>query len=162
MSKEKENISLEWFKAMVSESMLKTITQLANEGIRPECPTHNITENEYSVVSPKEKLYSQLRVIGDTITVVLKNGTILSKSNSGKTEFDAIRVASSEEEIFNIANEVLGSKLIWDKYDNYQAENQHRRQVHNYSMGYDLVLSIDADEKYIDDGRNVLNSIIWL
>ena len=42
---------------------------------------------------------------------------------------------------------MLGDKLIWDE-NVYGAENQHRRQIHNYSMGYDLVLSIDADEVF--------------
>lgn len=54
----------------------------------------------------------------------------------------------SEDEIFNICNDTLGDKLIWDSYDNYGAENQHRRQIHNYSSGYDLVLTIDADEVF--------------
>jgi hypothetical protein len=54
----------------------------------------------------------------------------------------------TEQDIFNVANEVLGDKLIWDKYDNYSAENEHRRRVHNYSHDYDLVLSIDADEVF--------------
>lgn len=59
-----------------------------------------------------------------------------------------LQCPDTEDEIFNIATEVLGNKLIWDKYDNYHAENQHRRQVYNYSMGYDLVLTIDADEVF--------------
>lgn len=43
---------------------------------------------------------------------------------------------------------VLGDKLIWDEQDRYGAENEHRQKVHYYSAGYDLILSIDADEVY--------------
>lgn len=53
----------------------------------------------------------------------------------------------SKEEIKAICESVLGSQLIWDE-NNYSQENQHRRQVHNYSAGYDLVLTIDADEVF--------------
>lgn len=53
----------------------------------------------------------------------------------------------TRDEIFRIASETLGDKLIWDE-NNYSQENQHRRQIHNYSMGYDLVMSIDADEVF--------------
>lgn len=53
----------------------------------------------------------------------------------------------SKDEIKSICESVLGNKLIWDE-NTYSQENQHRRQVHSYSMGYDLVLTIDADEVF--------------
>lgn len=53
-----------------------------------------------------------------------------------------------EEDIYRISLEVLGDKLIWDRAISYRAENVHRAVVHKYSQGYDLVLSIDADEVY--------------
>jgi hypothetical protein len=53
----------------------------------------------------------------------------------------------TREEILSICQSVLGDKLIWDE-SVYSQENQHRRQVHNYSPGFDLVLSIDADEVF--------------
>lgn len=53
-----------------------------------------------------------------------------------------------KEDIYNISLKVLGEKLIWDEFNNYTAENQHRNRIHNYSSGYDLVLSIDADEVF--------------
>lgn len=53
----------------------------------------------------------------------------------------------SKEEIKSICESVLGDKLLWDE-NTYSQENQHRRQVHSYSMGYDLVLTIDADEVF--------------
>lgn len=54
----------------------------------------------------------------------------------------------TREDIYQIAKEVLGYKLIWDEQQFYPAENAHRNQVHKYSQGYDLVLSIDADEVF--------------
>lgn len=63
----------------------------------------------------------------------------------------------TREEIYNIANEVLGDKLIWNE-DVYGAENQHRKQIYSFSMGYDLILSIDADEVFeSSELQNALN-----
>jgi len=53
----------------------------------------------------------------------------------------------SREVIERICSGVLGDKLIWDE-NVYNAENTHRRTVHNYSSGYDLILTIDADEVF--------------
>ncbi len=101
MAKEQENISLSWFKTTVLESIDRAVNNQVKDIIKTECPTHDTIVPGHTVVST-EKVYAQLRVIGDVLTVVLKDGTILSKSNAGKPEFDAIRAAQSELEIFDI------------------------------------------------------------
>lgn len=53
----------------------------------------------------------------------------------------------SESDIKKIASEVLGDKLIWNT-GFYGAENQHRAVAREYASGYDLILSIDADEVF--------------
>jgi hypothetical protein len=53
----------------------------------------------------------------------------------------------TKEEIKTICEQVLGDKLIFDEVS-YGAENQHRGHIRQYSNGYDLVLSIDADEVF--------------
>lgn len=53
----------------------------------------------------------------------------------------------TKEEIKTICEQVLGDKLIWNE-NIYGAENQHRQMAHNYSEGYDLILTIDADEVF--------------
>ena len=50
--------------------------------------------------------------------------------------------------IYKICSEVLGSKLIWDEQKDFRAEHLHRAVAHKYSVGYDLILSIDADEVF--------------
>lgn len=53
----------------------------------------------------------------------------------------------TRDEIYSIAVNTLGNKLIWVE-GTYNAENSHRRVAHDYSSGYDLILSIDADEVF--------------
>lgn len=52
------------------------------------------------------------------------------------------------EDIRNVCQEVLGNKLIWDEADFYGAENIHRSVAKKYSQGFDLILTIDADEVF--------------
>lgn len=54
----------------------------------------------------------------------------------------------TEEEIFLICQEVLGEKLIWRRSDSYVNESHHRDMRYKHSSGYDLILTIDADEVF--------------
>lgn len=54
----------------------------------------------------------------------------------------------TKEQLFEICNEVLGNKLIWDEAESYSMENQHRNVVLKYATGFDLIVSIDADEVF--------------
>lgn len=56
----------------------------------------------------------------------------------------------TRDEIYKIAVEVLGDKLIFDE-DVYNNESEHRRKAHQYARDYDLILSIDADEVFKED-----------
>jgi len=53
----------------------------------------------------------------------------------------------SPDTIYKICKEVLSEKLIWD-VGYYSGEGQHRSVIYKYSNGYDLILSIDADEVF--------------
>jgi len=53
-----------------------------------------------------------------------------------------------EEEIKAICDEVLGDKLIWISVDRYGSEAEHRNTRYTHAKGYDLILTIDADEVY--------------
>lgn len=52
----------------------------------------------------------------------------------------------TKEYIFEIASEILDNKLIWHEAESYPSEAHHRDVKHNYSDGYDFVLTIDSDE----------------
>lgn len=63
----------------------------------------------------------------------------------------------TEEEIFLICKEVLGDKFIWRRSDSYANEATHRDVRYHHASGYDLILSIDADEVYKEfDIQNAL------
>lgn len=57
----------------------------------------------------------------------------------------------TEKEIKSICREVLGGKLIWDGAESFHTEGDHRAMRYKYSDGYDLILTIDADEVFKED-----------
>lgn len=66
-----------------------------------------------------------------------------------------------EEDIYRIASEVLGDKLIWDAADRYGAENEHRAVRYKYSDGFDLILTVDSDEVYGDGLQDAFDYAYW-
>lgn len=56
------------------------------------------------------------------------------------------RCPDSEKELVSICREVLKDKLIWHVEQRYNDESQHRNVRYKYSDGYDLILTVDADE----------------
>lgn len=51
----------------------------------------------------------------------------------------------TEEELRDIAEEVCGDKLKWVN-KTYHNEGQHRKEIFKHSRGYDLLVTLDADE----------------
>jgi len=63
----------------------------------------------------------------------------------------------SEEDIIKICADVLGDKLIWRRSEFYSCEADHRAVRYKHSDGYDLILTIDADEVFKEfDIQNAL------
>ena len=56
-----------------------------------------------------------------------------------------VKCPDTEEELKTIAEEVCGNKLIWVSKD-YHSEGDHRKEIFKYTKGYDLLLTMDADE----------------
>ncbi len=53
----------------------------------------------------------------------------------------------NEKEMFDIAMEVMGTKLIWTTFPNgFGAEGAHRNERYKHAANFQLILTIDADE----------------
>jgi len=51
----------------------------------------------------------------------------------------------TEEELKEIAQDVCGEKLIWHSR-NYHNEGGHRQEIFKFTNGFDLLVTVDADE----------------
>lgn len=52
----------------------------------------------------------------------------------------------TRDEIFEICNRILGDKLIWDEVEQHGHEAIHRNVRYKYDQGFDVILTVDADE----------------
>lgn len=60
----------------------------------------------------------------------------------------SLKCPDSEEELYVIAKEVMGDKLIWESFPGFEAESLHRDMRYKYAQGKDLIISVDLDEVY--------------
>jgi len=57
-----------------------------------------------------------------------------------------IRNPESKDELYQIAKDTLGDKLIWNTIAGNTVEGNHRNQVLRYLGAFDMIFSVDGDE----------------
>lgn len=87
-------LSLEWFKSKVEMSIDRVIASKIDNLIQEE---HKL-ESQQKYVKP----YFSMKMVNNVLTVVLNDGTILSKPNCSEEHFHAVTNAKSVEEILFI------------------------------------------------------------
>jgi hypothetical protein len=97
-----------------------------------------------SIMYGKEYLKESLLSIRDHVDKMVVAYTY-NPSHGHRT---TLKCPDSVDEIHAICSEVLGSKLIWDEKQSYNHEGEHRAVARKYADGYDLILTIDADEVF--------------
>ena len=103
------NFSLSWFKRQAElENLIIEEQRLKNEILRKELPS---VGNDFDL--DRLKPYLNVKLVNDVLTVVLNDGSIVSKPNATNDDFNAVRNASSEETIIRVlgSSEVLAEKL---------------------------------------------------
>lgn len=60
----------------------------------------------------------------------------------------SLKCPDSEGELYTIAKEVFGDKLIWESFPGFEVESLHRDMRYKYAADMDLIISIDFDEVY--------------
>ena len=122
-----ENISLEWFKSTVEKAVEKKVEKILS----------------FST----EKLFKNVKLVEDVLTVVMNNGSIFTKTSATEEDHEAIINASSEEEI----KEIITCQEV--KEINIKKE-QEKVKHEMLSKGFDLLSKlndfvIDGDTVYL-------------
>jgi hypothetical protein len=93
-------LSLEWFKGTAEKAIEKVVASKLEQLMEEEQP---------SVVST-EKPYLNIKLVNNTLTVVLTDGSVLSKPNATEEDFNSVTNAKDAMEIVNIvaSSEVYG------------------------------------------------------
>ena len=94
----KEFMSLDWFKQRIENSVDKVLDErIAN---KIDKVLDKLMEPE--TVVNQEKPYFTIKLVNDSLTVVLRDGRIITKTNATEKHYDRIRVAKTIEEIEDI------------------------------------------------------------
>jgi len=116
------NYKLDWFKLKIKKQSIK------NELLQKK-------------LESSEKPYLKLKLVNDVITVVLKNGEVLSKTSADVIDFDRIKEATTESDIlkcFMASHNISDAKTLKD------VENQRSLDV--IFNSYDILKRIKQFE----------------
>jgi hypothetical protein len=99
-------LSLEWFKSTAERAIEKVIASKLENLIEQE---EQEEQNDVPECLPKEKPYLAIKLVNDTLTIVLKDGSIVSKPGATEENFLSAKSAVTTEDLFNIitTSEVL-------------------------------------------------------
>ena len=85
-------LSLEWFKDKVDHSIEKVIEKKLDALI-----------NEQNEVSGKP--YNNAMLVNDVLTIIMNDGSVITKSGATQDDFDAVNVAKNVAELYSIVSD---------------------------------------------------------
>ncbi len=118
--------SLKWFRSNNQEKLEK----LELEKKEKELELLNLQLKE------SKKLYKMLSLVNNNLTIVLQDGSIISKSNATENDVQEIKLATSESEILRIVKDV---NIQQEKV----TEELTREDIEMYSEGFELFKCLD-------------------
>ena len=118
--------SLKWFRSNNQEKLEK----LELEKKEKELELLNLQLKE------SKKLYKMLSLVNNNLTIVLQDGSIISKSNATENDVQEIKLATSESEILRIVKDV---NIQQEKV----TEELTREDIEMYSEGFELFQYLD-------------------
>ena len=118
--------SLKWFRSNKQEKLEK----LELEKKEKELELLNLQLKE------SKKLYKMLSLVNNNLTIVLQDGSIISKSNATENDVQEIKLATTESEILRIVKDV---NIQQEKV----TEQLTREDVEMYSEGFETFKSLD-------------------
>ena len=118
--------SLKWFRSNNQEKLEK----LELEKKEKELELLNLQLKE------SKKLYKMLSLVNNNLTIVLQDGSIISKSNATENDVQEIKLATTESEILKIVKDV---NIQQEKV----TEELTREDIEMYSEGFELFQYLD-------------------
>lgn len=130
----KKFLSLEWFKAKAEKSIDRVIENKLN----------SIAENEEPIT---EKPYVNIKLVNDTLTIVLLDYSILTKPNATEEDFSKALNATSLQELYKITSDN-------NVYEEKEKIEKKEKKIEALKEGIELLASLND--------FNVENNVVTL
>lgn len=137
-------LSMSWFKSRIENAVEKVITKKLD----------NLMEQEDDDEIVYEKPYITAKLVNNVLTVVLNDGSIVSKPGATQDDFDRVRNAKFEEQVISICipQDVRDQKLRDEKEFNRIKALQN--SVQNLGRSKDFI--VDGNTVYMKEtGRSM-------
>ena len=121
------NVSLKWFKEQI-KNVTKSIIENRVEKAVQELENEELTKKEYP--------YFAIKLVNDVLTVVLKDGNILTKKGANVDDYKKALDAISEDELF----EICSSGEVVEEKKKYEEEVKRAEAIIN---GIELLEELD-------------------
>ena len=121
------NVSLKWFKEQI-KNVTKSIIENRVEKAVQELENEELTKKEYP--------YFAIKLVNDVLTVVLKDGNILTKKGANVDDYKKALDAISEDELF----EICCSEEVAEEKKKYEEEVKRAEAIIN---GIELLEELD-------------------
>ena len=132
-------LSLEWFKGTAEKAIEKVIANKLENLIEQD------EQNDIPECVAKTKPYLNIKLINDTLTVVLQDGSIISKPDATEEHFINARNASTESELLNI----IASQRVYEERQVAEAKMEKAKAL---QQGISLLNRLDD---FIVEGNTV-------
>jgi hypothetical protein len=140
-------LSLKWFKSAIERTIEKVVENKIDQAF-------NELDNEEGQVapsySPLEKPYLNIKMVNDTLTVVMNDGNIITKSPATADDFNAARNCRTEACLFNL----VSSQEVKDQRRKAEAEYEKVKAV---QRGAEYLATLEQFE--MKDGSLYLKGI---
>jgi hypothetical protein len=126
-------LSLDWFKSKVENTIEKVVTS----------KLESLMEQEDK--APKEKLFRNIKLVNDVLTVVLLDGTVLGKSECTADDYNAVVNATNLSEIIILMS---SADVLKDK----QEKEVENKRISAIQQGLELLKDVPD---FIVEGNSV-------
>ena len=114
-------LSMQWFKSKIEHAVEKVITKKIENLMEQEDPG-----SDYDVDGGYSTPYLTIKMVNDVLTIVMKDGNILTKPNSTAKDYEMAKAARTEEDLYLI---VATPEVVSEKRDR-EAEVAKLRALH--------------------------------
>lgn len=106
--------SMSWFKSNKQEDLEKKVNKLQQEikNVEAKAVAQLVYKELTTPVIDSIKPYKKVKLVNDVLTIILTDGSVISKSGSIYDDFLAVRNAKTEEEVLQVVNSPEGRKEL--------------------------------------------------